>query len=103
MARKRLEAWAWSRPQDYGVSLGTAFDSEDAARRQTPYMHLSNGFRLVHLVESRPEDRAVAAVVRAAVGHESYPTVTSWKRLVEAVARYLKAKEARYKKNKSRR
>lgn len=107
--KKRLEAWAAVRDSDSATWL---YDAQEDAKGQRDYLDTSpwsevylkgrkHSARLVHLVEVRPEDRAAAAVVRAAVRecavHREIQGDGHWCScsLCCTVARYLKAKDKR--------
>lgn len=64
MTNKRIQGWVWTRNEGKFTSFGNVYHSEEAARRHTPFMYLSNGYRLVRLVEYDPAEQGV---VRAAV------------------------------------
>ena len=83
--RKRVEAWAWTNQAGviaHGVHAHGIYPSIDLAHRSAPFMHLSNGYRLVHLVEHTPAEarelRDLRAVARAA--WELITTPRTWAR-----------------------
>lgn len=90
--RKRVEAWGEIPPGESQPYLGMVHAESRMTRLSR--VDIEKGWRGVHLVESRPEDRAAAAVVRAAVAWVTRPLTDGHAdRLCRAVEKYLKAKK----------
>lgn len=89
---KRIEAWAWVRPDSTIISL---HPDKDDSRRNQPFMHQSNGYRLIRLTEADPLQQERDAVVRAAVRwvaqDRTWASNPTAKSLALAVARLKKS------------
>ena len=63
-----VATWAWVNADGWPVTE-TVYLSRDGAQRHAPFMHLSNGHRLVKMV---PHDPRAARVLRAAAKWAGY-------------------------------